>query len=59
MKIIFNWGWHTGSEVQRFSLLLSRQEHDRIQAGMVQEELRVLHLHLKAASGRLASRQLG
>jgi hypothetical protein len=29
------------------------------QAGMVQEELRVLHLHLKAASRILASRQLG
>jgi hypothetical protein len=26
---------------------------------MVQEELRVLHLYLKAVSGRLASRQLG
>ena len=46
-------------QVQRFSPLSSRQEHDSIQAGMVQEELRVLHLHLKAASGRLASRWLG
>jgi hypothetical protein len=27
--------------------------------GMVQEELRVLHLHLKAASRILTSRQLG
>jgi hypothetical protein len=26
---------------------------------MVQEELRVLYLHLKAAGGRLTSRQLG
>ena len=26
---------------------------------MVQRELRVLHLHLKAASGRLVSRKLG
>jgi hypothetical protein len=31
-----------------------RQEHGSIQAGMVQEELRVLHLHLKAARRRLA-----
>jgi hypothetical protein len=29
-----------------------------MQAGMVQEELRVLHLYLKAARRRLASRQL-
>jgi hypothetical protein len=40
--------------VQRFSPLSSI-----IQAGMVQEELRVLPLHLKAARRRLASRQLG
>jgi hypothetical protein len=30
-----------------------------IQAGMVQEELRVLRLHLKATRRRLDSRQLG
>jgi hypothetical protein len=48
-----------GLQVQRFSLLSSRQEHGSIQAGMVQEELRVLHLDLKAASRILASRQLG
>jgi hypothetical protein len=48
----------TGLQVQRFSPLSSRQEHDSIQAGMVQEELRVLHLHLKAASRILTSRQL-
>jgi hypothetical protein len=35
------------------------QKHGSIQAGMVKEELRVLHLHLKAASGILASEQLG
>jgi hypothetical protein len=34
-----------GSEV---SPLSSRQEHGSIQAGMVQKDLRVLHLHLKA-----------
>jgi hypothetical protein len=43
----------------RFSPLSSRWEHGSIQAGMVQEELRVLCLHPKAASGRLTSRQLG
>jgi hypothetical protein len=56
IRTTFNWGWLTG---QRFSPLLSRQEHGSIQAGMVQEELRVLHLHLKAASRILAFRQLG
>jgi hypothetical protein len=39
-----------GLQVQRFRPLPSRKEHGSIQAGMVQEELRVLHLHLKAAS---------
>jgi hypothetical protein len=34
-------------------------EHGSIQADMVQEELRVLHLHLKADIRILASRQLG
>jgi hypothetical protein len=43
----------------RFSPLSSRWEHGRIEAGMTQEELRVLCLHPKAASGRLTSRQLG
>jgi hypothetical protein len=48
-----------GLQVQRFSPLSSRQEQGSVQAGMVQEELRVLCLHLKAASRMLASRQLG
>jgi hypothetical protein len=48
----------SGLQVQRFSLLSSRQEHGSIQAGMVQAELRVLHLHLKAANERVTSRQL-
>ena len=48
-----------GLQVQRFSPLSSRKEHGSIQAGMVQEELSVLHLHLKAASRRLTFRQLG
>jgi hypothetical protein len=47
-----------GLQVQRFSLL-SRREHGSVQAGMVQEELSVLHLHLKAASRILTSRQQG
>jgi hypothetical protein len=47
----------TGLQVQRLSPLSSGQEHGIIQAGMVQEELRVLHLHLKTARRRLASRQ--
>jgi hypothetical protein len=37
-----------GLKVQRFSKVSSRQKHGSIQAGMVQEELRVLHLHLKS-----------
>ena len=52
----FNWAWLTGSEVQSSK---SRQENGSIQAGMVQEALRVLHLYLKAASRILASMQLG
>ena len=47
-----------GLQVQRFSLLSSRQEHGSVQAGMVQEELRVPPLVLKAARRRLDSRQL-
>jgi hypothetical protein len=47
-----------GLQVQRFSSLSSRWEHGSVQAGMAQAELRVLHLHPKAASGRLTSRQL-
>jgi hypothetical protein len=48
-----------GLQVQRFSPLSLRHEHGSIQAGMVQEMLRVLHLHNKAASRILASKQLG
>jgi len=51
----FNCGWLTGAG---FSPVSSRQKHGRVMEGMVQEELRVLHLHLKAASRILASRQL-
>jgi hypothetical protein len=48
-----------GLQVQRFSPLSSRWEHGSIQVGMTQEELRVLCLQAKAASGRLTSRGLG
>jgi hypothetical protein len=48
-----------GLQVQSFSPLSSRWERGSIQAGMMQEELRVVHLHLKAASRILASRQPG
>jgi hypothetical protein len=48
-----------GLQVQRFSPLSSRWEHGSIQADIIQEELTVLYLHLKAARGRLTSRQLG
>jgi len=53
----FNWGWLTGSEVQSIS---SRREHGSILAGVVQEELRVLHLQPKEARNKLGIlRQLG
>jgi hypothetical protein len=48
-----------GLQVQRFSPLSSRWEPGSNQAGMAQADLRVLHLHPKAASGRLTSRWLG
>jgi hypothetical protein len=48
-----------GLQTQRFSPASSRQEHSSIQAGMMQEELRVLHLPLKAISRIFTSRQLG
>ena len=56
IKTTFNWGWLTSSE---FSPLSFMWEHSSIQVGMVQELLRELHLHLKAASRILGSRQLG
>jgi hypothetical protein len=59
IRIMFNRGWLTGSGVQRFSPLSSRQEHGSIQRGMVQAELRIQDLHLKTASRILSSRQLG
>ena len=58
IRTAFNWDWLTGSEDPSI-IISSRQEHGSIQVNMVQEELRILYLHLKAASRRLASRQLG
>jgi hypothetical protein len=43
IKTTFNWGWLTGSEVQFIIIKVAASR----QAGMVQEELRVLPLHLK------------
>jgi hypothetical protein len=53
IRITFNCGWLTGSEVQ--SIIL-KGKHGSIQAGTVQEELRVLLLYLKAASRILTCR---
>ena len=57
IRTTFHWGWLTGSEGR--SIIIKAEEHGSIQAGVVQAELRVLHLHLKAASERLTSRLLG
>jgi hypothetical protein len=51
-KNIFNWGWLTGSEVQSIIITVCMAAS---RPGMVQEELRVLNLPLKAASRILAS----
>ena len=40
--------------VSEFSPLSPKLEHGSVQAGMEMEELRVLHLQLKAAKRRLA-----
>jgi hypothetical protein len=48
-----------GLQVQRFSPLSSRWECGSVQAGMVQKELKVLYLYLKAARRILTSRKLG
>ena len=44
-----------GSQAQRFSPLSSRWEHGSVEADMVLEEQRVLHLYPKATRRRLAS----
>jgi hypothetical protein len=60
LRTTFNWGWLTGSEVQSIIIKAGTWcQSFIIQADVVQEMLRVLHLHLKAASRILTSRQLG
>ena len=54
-KTMFNRGWFTRSEVLSIFIKVGARQHPG-RHGV--EELRVLHLHLKAAR-RLASRQLG
>jgi hypothetical protein len=53
-KPTFNWGWLTGSEIQSIVIKAGAWQNP---GRMVQEELRVLYLHLKAASRILASFQ--
>ena len=55
IRTAFNWSWLTGLEVQPIIIKVGAWEHP---AGMVQAEMRVLHLHLKATRRRLAPRQL-
>jgi hypothetical protein len=50
IRMTFNWGWLTGSEVQSFIIKVGTWPHPGRHGA---EELRVLHLHLKAPSGRL------
>jgi hypothetical protein len=56
IRTAFNWA---SLQVQRFNLVLSRQKHGSVHAGVVQEELRVLHPHLKATRRPLTSREIG
>jgi hypothetical protein len=46
-RTTFNWGWLTGSEVQSIIIKLGTWQHP----GIVQEKLRVLHLHLQLLTG--------
>ena len=52
----FNWGWLTSSEVQSIMIKVGAWHHPGRHGT---EELRVLHLRMKAASRILVSRQLG
>jgi hypothetical protein len=56
IRTIFNWDWLTGSEVQSIIVKARAWQHPSRHG---EKELRVLHLYMKAASGRLTSRQLG
>jgi hypothetical protein len=56
IRTTFNWGWLKGSEIQSIIIKAGAWQHPvRHGAGGAK---RVLHLHLKAANGRLTSRQL-
>jgi hypothetical protein len=56
----FSWGWLTGSEVQLIITKAGARQHPgRHGAGGAGRCLTVLHLHLKDARKKLASRQLG
>jgi hypothetical protein len=57
IRTAFNWSWLTAPI--RGLAHYHQGGNSIIWAIMVQEELRVLHLHLKAASRILSSRQLG
>jgi hypothetical protein len=57
IRTTFNWGWLTGSEIQFIIIMVRSKAASR--AGMTLEELRGLHLVLKANRRRLASMQLG
>ena len=56
IRTTFIWGWLTGSEVQSIVIKGGAWQHPgRHDAGRAESS----KLHLKAASGRLISRQLG
>jgi len=55
-RTTFNWGWLTGSEVQSIIIKAGTWQHPGRHG---EEELRVLDLHLKAASRIRTSGQLG
>jgi hypothetical protein len=48
-----NWGWLTGTEAQ--PIIIRQEKPGSTQAGMVLEELRVLHLVPNTARRRLES----
>jgi hypothetical protein len=52
LRTTFNWGWLLGSEIQSIIVKEGARQYPG-RHGKVQ------HLHLKAASGRLASKQVG
>jgi hypothetical protein len=55
----FNWGWLIGLEIQSIIIKAGTWQHLGRHGAGEAGELRVLHLHLKAVSRILPSRQLG